>query len=465
MTTREKDKTTREKDEVRDAIYAQRDRFVQLAHGIHAHPQLAFAEDYAAARIREFLADEGFNVRTGVYGLPTAFVATIGSGSLHIAFCAEYDALPSSVLTDRTPKDFVGLVPPPKPVDPNGPDMHACGHNLIAGAAVAAATGLQGIVDKVGLQVSVFGTPGEELYGLPEPPAGFLAPGKVVLLEAGAFEDVHAALMVHPWPTPYGAIIPSQDGWRVRAQFSSAGTGERLLGPVEMQRLEETLQQSVSSLHQIPFLCAVKPDVADIGWYGASSLAEGMRARDAVLRCFEEAASSSGVAVEVDEYAPGAAMRHDPMLAASYRKNAEALGRVREREKGIQEEVRRIKKVFLKKMLREGLRHPKKMFELTRDKTSGLFLDPPPQVIYGTDLGNVSWVIPAIHPYIGIGGFRANHTAEFAAQADTDEAYRAMVDGGVALAWTALDAATDPALNAYLLEAASSRARSSPPTA
>jgi hypothetical protein len=82
--------------------------------------------------------------------------------------------------------------------------------------------------------------------------------------------------------------------------------------------------------------------------------------------------------------------------------------------------------------------------------------------MYGTDLAPVSQVIPAIHPYIGIGGMAGPHSVEFAAQADTDEAYRAMLDGGVALAWTALDAATDPALRAYLLQAASARVGSSP---
>jgi metal-dependent amidase/aminoacylase/carboxypeptidase family protein len=77
---------TREKEKVRDAIYAQRDQFVRLAHEIHEHPQLAFTEEYAAARIAEILADEGFAVRTGVFGLPTAFIASFGNGSLHIAF-------------------------------------------------------------------------------------------------------------------------------------------------------------------------------------------------------------------------------------------------------------------------------------------------------------------------------------------------------------------------------------------
>ncbi len=88
----------------------------------------------------------------------------------------------------------------------------------------------------------------------------------------------------------------------------------------------------------------------------------------------------------------------------------------------------------------------------------GLFLDKlPVKVVAGTDFASVSQVIPAIHPFIGIGGMAFNHSAEFAAQADTDEAYRAMLDGGVALAWTALDAATDTALKAYLLKSASSR--------
>jgi metal-dependent amidase/aminoacylase/carboxypeptidase family protein len=77
---------TIEFDTVRDAVYAKRVRFVRLAHEIHEHPQMAFAEEYAAARIAEILADEGFAVRTDVFGLPTAFIASFGNGSLHIAF-------------------------------------------------------------------------------------------------------------------------------------------------------------------------------------------------------------------------------------------------------------------------------------------------------------------------------------------------------------------------------------------
>jgi hypothetical protein len=86
----------------------------------------------------------------------------------------------------------------------------------------------------------------------------------------------------------------------------------------------------------------------------------------------------------------------------------------------------------------------------------GLFMSKfPVKIVYGTDLANVSQVIPAIHPYIGIGGTSGPHMAEFADDLETGEAYRAMLDGGVALAWTALDAATDPAIKSHLLDAAS----------
>jgi metal-dependent amidase/aminoacylase/carboxypeptidase family protein len=450
---------TREKDKVRDAIYAQRDRFIRLAHEIHEHPQLAFTEEYAAARIAEVLADEGFDVRTGVFGLPTAFIASFGNGPLHVAFCAEYDALPPSCLFDRSkPPELTEIWLSPERQD--APVRHACGHNLIAGAAVAAATGLRDIADEVGLTVSVFGTPGEELPGLPEPPTGIRGPGKALLFEAGAFEGVHAALMVHPFPTPYGVIIPSKAHLRLRARFSSAAAGESAFGEAEMRRLEEALKRSIISLRQVPALYVARSEgegtdaQADMLWI-APTLDEANRARESVRRCFEEAASSVGVAVEVTDYLPLPEMQHDPMLAAAYRKNAEALGRVRGRDENIQEEIRKILPWWARiiKQFFPGLVAP------------GLFLDKyPVEVTYGTDLANVSQMIPAIHPFIGIGGMAAPHSAEFSAQADTDEAYRAMMDGGVAIAWTALDAATDPALRAYLLKAASSRVESSPRT-
>jgi hypothetical protein len=138
--------------------------------------------------------------------------------------------------------------------------------------------------------------------------------------------------------------------------------------------------------------------------------------------------------------------------------NCAALGiRVRELDGSIQEEPRDLRNAFLKRTLRDP-RNLGKMIELATHPPVGLFLDQAPvDVLYGTDLGNVSQVVPAIHPMIGIGGTANNNTAEFTPQADTDQAYRAMLDGGVALAWTALDAATDSGVTAYLLKSASTR--------
>src|SRR5712691_12259225 len=150
---------------VRERVAASRDRLVVLSHRIHAHPELAFEEEHAAAWCAEALDAAGFAVERGVGGLPTAFVARAGSGPLHLALCAEYDCLPG-----------IG---------------HACGHNLIAAMAVGAAIATAQVADDLGVTIRVIGTPAEELGG----------GGKILLLQRGAFAGVHAAMMVHPSPT------------------------------------------------------------------------------------------------------------------------------------------------------------------------------------------------------------------------------------------------------------------------
>src|SRR5436189_2906737 len=148
---------------VRERVAATRDRLTALSHRIHAHPELAFEEERAAAWCAEALDAAGFAVERGVGGLPTAFVARAGAGPLHLALCAEYDCLPG-----------IG---------------HACGHNIIAAMAAGAGIAAARVADDVGLTVRVVGTPAEEGGG-----------GKILLLERGAFAGVHAAMMVHPAP-------------------------------------------------------------------------------------------------------------------------------------------------------------------------------------------------------------------------------------------------------------------------
>jgi metal-dependent amidase/aminoacylase/carboxypeptidase family protein len=139
------------------------DEAVRLSHAIHADPELGFAEHHASALVAATLEDAGFAVRTGVADLSTAVSASYGNGELVIGLFAEYDALPG-----------IG---------------HACGHNIIASAAVTAGLLLAPVADDLGITVKVFGTPGEENLG-----------GKAVMLEKGAFDGLHAAMMVHPAP-------------------------------------------------------------------------------------------------------------------------------------------------------------------------------------------------------------------------------------------------------------------------
>jgi amidohydrolase len=139
------------------------DQLVALSHRVHAHPELKFEETQSSAWTAGVLSDAGLPVDFGVYELDTAFTCRVGSGPLHLAICAEYDALPG-----------IG---------------HACGHNIIAATAVGAGMALAPLVDDLDMTVTVIGTPAEEGGG-----------GKVYLLERGAFEGVHASMMVHPAP-------------------------------------------------------------------------------------------------------------------------------------------------------------------------------------------------------------------------------------------------------------------------
>src|ERR1700728_1620400 len=156
--------TTTALDIVEEAVRGRGVDLVELSHSIHAEPELAFAEHRSCAKTQTLLAERGFAITPRAGGLDTAFRADFGSGPLVVGVCAEYDALPE-----------IG---------------HACGHNIIAASAVGAGLALAAVADDIGMQVRILGTPAEEGGG-----------GKILMLDRGAFEGVHAAMMVHPWPT------------------------------------------------------------------------------------------------------------------------------------------------------------------------------------------------------------------------------------------------------------------------
>lgn len=168
-----------EKTDVYDAVQRRREELLDLARDLWEHPELSLQEERSAQVLRDFLADAGFAIETGQGGMPTAFVASAGSGDTTIGILGEYDALPGLSQTSTASPD---------PVEAGGPG-HGCGHNLFgvasAGAAVAVAEAIaDGAIDG---EVRFYGTPAEETIV-----------GKPFMAKDGAFDDLDAALAWHP---------------------------------------------------------------------------------------------------------------------------------------------------------------------------------------------------------------------------------------------------------------------------
>jgi amidohydrolase len=376
------------KEAARERVGQARDELVALSHRIHANPELGFEEERACAWLCELLDGAGLQVERGVGELPTAFAARAGSGPLHVVVCAEYDALPA-----------VG---------------HACGHNLIAAMAAGAGLALARVADDVGLRVTVLGTPAEEGGG-----------GKILLLQRGAFDGAHAAMMVHPSPyeqaeMPIIAVTQFQVAYTGKEAHASAypflgvnAADALVVAQTAIGLLRQQLRRG-DRVHGIVTRGGDAPNIipahTTATWMvRAETLDQLEEVRAKVVRCFEAGALATGTTLSLaEDHEPYAEMHHDHELSALYQRNAEALGR---------------------------------SFVDRGDRGAG-----------STDMGNVSLALPSIHPTIGIDALPAvNHQPEFTAKCATPAADKAVVDGAVAMAWTAIDAATDPALRDRLL--------------
>ncbi len=379
------------KESSRAAIDDRLGGLVNLSHNIHEHPETAFEEEQAAAWTSKPLSDAGFSVTEGVAGLPTAFDARFGSGAMVVAVCAEYDALPG-----------IG---------------HACGHNIIAASAVGAGLGLAAVADELGITVRVLGTPAEEGGG-----------GKVVMLDEGVFEGVHAAMMVHPWPTDrLQAICLAVSHFDVtftgKAAHASAAPWEGINAGDAMVTAQVALgllRQQLPPGDQVHGVVIDGGSAANIipsrvtgRFMCRSTTLSGLEKLEPRIRaCFEAGALASGATVAYERLAPDYShMESDPGLLSLYRANAERLGR---------------------------------SFELDDSDA--------PRPTLSTDMANVSLAVPTIHPLIGIdAGGSVNHQPEFAAACITPSADAALRDGALAMAWTVIDAAGPGPLRDRLL--------------
>ncbi len=376
----------------RDTVEARRHELAVLSRRIHDDPELCFEEFHASAGVAEALASGGMAVERGVFGLDTAVIGRAGSGPLSLVICAEYDAL-----------EGVG---------------HACGHNLIAAAGVGAGLALATVAEDVGLSVTVLGTPAEEGGG-----------GKILLLERGAFEGAHAAMMVHPWPEDrLDARCLAVDHIEVRfsgREAHASASPEKGRNAADALVVAQVaiglLRQHMRPSDQVHGIVTKGGDAVNvvpkeaIGRFmvRAASLDDLALLRPRIDNCFEAGALATGTELEIRKLSPTySQMDSDAALLDAWRRNAESLGRS------------------------------------YRADDTGV-----PVPTFSTDMANVSLVVPSIHPLIGIDANGAvNHQPEFAAACVGESAEKAVVDGATAMAWTAIDTATDPLLRERLLE-------------
>ncbi|WP_424215216.1 M20 family metallopeptidase [Streptomyces sp. BI20] len=380
----------------RTVLAAREDELLALSHALHADPELAYQEHRAARRIADLAERAGFAVTRASHGLETAFEATAGSGELVLAICAEYDALPG-----------IG---------------HACGHNVNGSAAVAAALALAPLAEDLGITVKLLGTPAEEFGG-----------GKVDMIRAGAFDDVAAAMMVHAAPSDsVGMSSLAISSWNVTYDGVPAHAAAMPHRGVNAADALMIAQVAIAAHRQQMLPGAVVSGVVTAGGDApnvipartaatydcrALSRADLTELQDRIRACFEAGALATGAELLLEtvgnDYAD---LRQDHAMARAY------LGAARDLGRRVQD---------CDPTLRGG----------------------------STDMGNVSHLVPTIHPMIGYDcGDAIMHHPDFTRYGITPGADRAVLEGGLAMAWTGITLALDPEHRARLLDRRARRA-------
>jgi amidohydrolase len=372
------------KNSITSGVDRQSRQLSELSLKIHDNPELGFQETKAVTWLTGYLEGNGFRLERGICKLATAFRASYGEGRPTVAILAEYDALPK-----------LG---------------HACGHNIIAGAAVGAAVAARPAIDKFGGSVCVIGTPAEEIYG-----------GKVIIANRGGFDDIDVAMMVHPGVRDI-ATTQALAARQLDVEFfgkaaHAAARPEMGINALEALLLSFTainsLRQHIKDGARIHGVITDGGEAANI--VPAHSAATFIvRARDnayldelrpRVVDCFTGAAVATGARLE---------HRWDDVSYASLRNN-----------------------LTLARLFRQNMEYLRRKVQMTDpDHTFG-----------STDMGNVSHLVPSIHPFVAIAPREVlAHSPEFAVAAASEAGRKGMLDAAKALAMTVADLVASPEL-------------------
>ncbi|XP_062502633.1 xaa-Arg dipeptidase-like [Corticium candelabrum] len=356
----------------------------QLSEAIWANPELNYEEHKAHSLLTSFLKREDFDVDEK-YTLDTAFRARAGGDSgINVAFICEYDALPD-----------IG---------------HACGHNLIAEAGCAAGIGLKAALEateSASGRVTIMGTPAEE--------GGY---GKIRMIENGCFKDVDITMMVHPYLlNVVDGVFIARDSMVItytgKASHAAAFPWEginALDAAVSAYNGISMLRQQMKPTwraHGIISNGGAKPNIipekSELQYYlRAPTNAELDVLKAKVEHILQSAADTTGCQVEVKSTG-----RYSNLISNS-----------------------RLEKLYV-----------------YNAQTLGVEFDPKGKTTAGsTDMGDVSYIIPTIHPMYSIGTSAYNHTREFTKAANSDFGHQQTLTVAKAMAMTAIDILTNPEL-------------------
>jgi amidohydrolase len=356
-------------------------RLREISDFMYHNPELGNCEFEAVKKIISFLQENNFSVKHPVLNIETAFKAVYDSGKpgASVAFLCEYDALPE-----------IG---------------HACGHNMIGAMSAGAGVILSKISDETGGKIFVFGTPAEETNG-----------AKVAMTDEGLFNGITAAMMIHPSSdTRESGTSAAMEALQFNYKgltAHAAGCPEKginaLNSVIQLFNGIDALRQHVTPDVRIHGIISkggvaanIVPDEAEAQFYIRSATKENLAAvKDKVVKIAEGAAFMTGAVLEISNYE----LSYDDLktnkdLSDAYNANLRELG-------------------------------------ITK-------IEPPHNGAGSSDIGNVSNVVPTIHPYIGISNSSiVGHTREFASATITNFAHERLLTGALALAYTGYDVLT-----------------------
>ncbi|HDX9590110.1 TPA: M20 family metallopeptidase [Bacillus pseudomycoides] len=383
---------TAHRNKIVQSVEEKRERYIKTSHTIHENPEIGNQEFFASKTLSLLLGSAGFQLQHHIAGHETGFIARKSSGKKGptIAFLAEYDALP-------------GL-------------GHACGHNLIGTISTAAAIALSEVIEEIGGEIVVFGTPAEE--------GGPNGSAKGSYVKAGLFKDIDAALMIHPsgktaTTSPSLALDPLDFHFYGKSAHAAASP------EAGINALDAVLQlfNSINALRQqLPTDVRIHGIITDGGKapniipdYASARFFIRAKTRERCTEITEKirniaqgAALAAGTTVKIEQF-----QNEIDNLVINQAFNAIVAEELEELGENVH-----------------------------RDERIG---------IGSTDAGNVSQIIPTIHPYIKIGSDDlVAHTDAFREAARSERGDEALIVGAKALALTAYRLITEESLLANI---------------